>query len=264
MDAVAQAAAQELWRQHRQQQPLRGLAPVHAPRDVASAYRAQEAFLSLAAAETGQSIAGWKIALTTPVMQSFVGISHPLAGAIFAGSVHRSPAVLRSSACVRIGLEAEIAIRVGTGLPAAGAPYDRHNIAPHVATCAVALEIVDDRRCDYAALDPHLLIADNAFNAGCVVGPEQRDWAELDLARAAGVMQINGEVVGSGVGGDALGHPLVALAWLANHLLERGRQLRANDLVLTGSIVTTKWPRVGDAVAAEVEGLGLAAARIVD
>lgn len=264
MDALAQAAARELWQQHRARQPLRALAPAHAPLDVASAYRAQDAYLGLVETETGQRIAGWKIALTTPVMQSFVGISHPLAGAIFAGGVHRSPAALRSSASVRIGLEAEIAVRVDSALSATGAPYDRNSVMPHVATCMAALEIVDDRRCDYKELDPHLLIADNAFNAGCVLGPEQNASGDLDLARARGVMRLNGVEVGNGVGGDALGHPFAALAWLANHLLERGRQLQAGNIVLTGSIVTTKWPDAGDDIVADVEGLGVAAARILD
>ena len=263
MDAAAKAAARELWHQHRERATLRALAPSHAPRDIASAYRAQDAYLELVTAETGQPIVGWKIALTTPVMQAFVGIPHPLAGAIFAESVHSSPASLRCSAWVRVGLEAEIAVRIGAALSPAGAPYDRDTAAAHVAACAAALEIVDDRGCDYDGLDPHLLIADNAFNAGCVLGPEQRDWTALDLARAPGAMHINGAEVGSGVGGDALGHPFAALAWLANHLIERGRCLEAGHVVLTGSIVTTKWPRPGDAVTAEVAGLGAAAAQMI-
>ncbi|MBT5897614.1 MAG: hydratase, partial [Rhodospirillaceae bacterium] len=72
----------------------------------------------------------------------------------------------------------------------------------------------------------------------------------------AGRMLINGEVVGQGVGGDALGHPLVPLAWLANNLNQRGTMLRAGDVVLTGSIVATKWLQPGDHMVKEVDGLG--------
>ena len=71
-------------------------------------------------------------------------------------------------------------------------------------------------------------------------------------------MLINGDVVGEGFGGDVLGHPFVPLAWLANNLNERGTMLRMGDIVLTGSIVTTKWVQPGDHIVTEVDGLGRA------
>jgi 2-oxo-3-hexenedioate decarboxylase/2-keto-4-pentenoate hydratase len=73
-------------------------------------------------------------------------------------------------------------------------------------------------------------------------------------------MLINGESVGSGIGADVLGHPLSALAWLANTMAERGRPLRAGMVVSTGSIVSTKWPKAGDTVTAAIDGLGEAVA----
>ena len=84
------------------------------------------------------------------------------------------------------------------------------------------------------------------------------DWQSLDLAALAGRMLINGAVVGEGVGGDALGHPFVSLAWPANNLNERGTMLRAGDVVLTGSIVATKWLQPGDHIVTEVGSLGCA------
>ena len=78
----------------------------------------------------------------------------------------------------------------------------------------------------------------------------------LDLGAAAGRMVINGEAAGEGHGRDALGHPLAALAWLANNLVERGRMLHAGDVVLTGSIVTTKLMVAGDEMVTTIDGLG--------
>jgi 2-oxo-3-hexenedioate decarboxylase/2-keto-4-pentenoate hydratase len=60
-----------------------------------------------------------------------------------------------------------------------------------------------------------------------------------------------------------LGHPLNALAWLANHLVARGRPLRRGMVVSTGSIVSTKWPKAGESVVVAVEGLGEAVAHFV-
>ena len=71
-------------------------------------------------------------------------------------------------------------------------------------------------------------------------------------------MRINGREVGTGRGGDILGHPLNALAWLANGLAGRGRTLAAGEFVLLGSVVETKWVAAGDLVEIEIEGLGRA------
>jgi 2-keto-4-pentenoate hydratase len=121
-----------------------------------------------------------------------------------------------------------------------------------------AFELADDRNADYAALPQQVLalVADNAWNEGVVLGEPRHDWQGLDLAALRGVATLNGEPVGEGRGGDALGHPLEALAWVANHLAARGRSLRRGDIVITGSLVTSKFPRAGDRLEFSVDALG--------
>ena len=46
-----------------------------------------------------------------------------------------------------------------------------------------AVELVDDRHCDYATLDVLSLIADNSWNAGIVLGVFQRPVQELAQIR---------------------------------------------------------------------------------
>ena len=140
-----------------------------------------------------------------------------------------------------MGVECEIAVRLAKPLPADRAPYDRASVAGAVGAGMAAIEVVDDRYEDYRSLDTPTLIADDFFNAACVLGAPVERWRELDLASVWGRMRINGSEVGSGRGGDILGHPLEALAWLANALAARGRALAAGDFVLLGSVVETKW-----------------------
>ena len=68
-------------------------------------------------------------------------------------------------------------------------------------------------------------------------------------------MLINGREVGHGDGGMILGHPLEALAWLANSRAARGLGLQRSIRVL-GSLVETKWPDPGDSVRIEIDMLG--------
>ena len=227
-----------------------------APPDVATAYLVQDRLQALWTEADAGVVVGWKVALTSKVMQDLVGVAQPCEGAIFTSRVHHGAVSLRHDAFVNIGVESEIAVRLAHDLPASGGPYDQDNIRGAVAACMAAIEIVDDRAIDYKEVDAQLLIADNSFNAGCILGPEVSAWQDLDLAALPGRMLINGEVMGTGVGGDALGHPLVPLAWLANNLNLRGTMLRAGDTVMTGSIVATKWLQPGDHMVTEVDGLG--------
>ena len=56
--------------------------------------------------------------------------------------------------------------------------------------------------------------------------------------------------------GQLARHPLEALAWIANHLAAHGRGLVFRDVVITGSIITTKTVQSGDLVKFAVEQLG--------
>src|SRR5215475_5550438 len=111
-----------------------------------------------------------------------------------------------------------------------------------------AFELVDDRQADYTQLAAQVLtlIADNAWNAGIVLGSPFMDWRTVDLAAARGVMVINGTVAGEGRGRDVRSHPLEALLWLVNMLAQQGKSLTQGMSVMTGSIVATKFVNPGD------------------
>jgi len=101
------------------------------------------------------------------------------------------------------------------------------------------------------------LIADDFFNAGCVLGEPVHDWHDLDLANLTGFTRVNGRQVAQGKGDLVMGHPLHALAWLANSLAEHGQPgLKAGEFVLLGSVVETQWLKPGDRVAIDIPQLG--------
>ncbi len=231
------------------------------PTNEVQAYAVQDRLHQrLTAAGLGE-VAGHKIGCTTKVMQAFLGIGNPCAGGVFAPTARDGEARFRHANFRRVGVECEIAVRLGRDLTPAQAPFTTDSVADAVAAVMAAIEVVDDRYDDYGALGAPTLIADDFFDAGCVLGAPVGDWRALDLPSAAGSMTINGVEVGRGHGGDIMGHPLAALAWLADSLAGRGRTLAAGEFVLLGSVVETKWVAAGDAVAIEIEGLGQARAR---
>lgn len=202
------------------------------------------------------AVLGHKIGCTTPVMQAFLDIHSPCAGDIFAASVLRSGRRVNSRAYRRLGVECEIVIEIGREITPDDAPFTRETIVSAVAAVMAGIEIVDDRYLDYRSLGAPTLIADNFFNAGCVLGDPIEDWRQLDLARLEGRTLINGSEAGHGQGAMVLGHPLEALAWLANARAARGLGLQRGQFVMLGSLVETKWVNAGDSARIEIEELG--------
>lgn len=255
--ATFKQAAQRLLEAHERRERFAPLPPGLSPATAEQAYAIQDAFVALRAQRLG-AIVGYKIALTSEEMRRFVGVSQPQAGAMLEKSVLRSPAAVRAADYCRLLVEFEIAVEIAEDMPAADAPFSRERVARSVGALMPALELADDRDADYAELRKHPfeLIADNAWNEGAVLGQPLRDWRQLDLGAARGVARINGEVVGEGRGADAMGHPFNAVAWIADHLAAHGRGLLRGDVVITGSLITTKFVKPGELVRFSVEGLG--------
>jgi 2-keto-4-pentenoate hydratase len=223
------------------------------PADLDDAYHMRRAYQELEETSGRGPIAGYKIALTTPVMQRLCGVHEPCWGAIFRKEVLQSPATLQARDYCRIAVETEIAMRLGEDVPAG---TDRAALTNKIEACSAAIELIEDLNYDYKRLDAPALVAGNAWNAGIVLGPPVADWRALDLAKLRGECRINGAPVGSGVGGDVMGHPLNALAWLAEKLAAAGTPLRRGMVVMTGSIVVTQYPKAGDRIDIAIEGLG--------
>jgi 2-oxo-3-hexenedioate decarboxylase/2-keto-4-pentenoate hydratase len=250
-----QQVARFLHEAHRARRPYQPLPEEIAPKTIDEAYAMQEAFQELLTPERGP-IAGYKIALTTPVMQKMVGFGEPCAGVVLANNIHQSPANVKGEDFGHLGAECEVAVLLKSDLPASGAPYNRASASEAVGALMPAFELVDDRGADYSNLFFLGVVADMVWNAGVVLGAQVTDWQGLDLVNATGAMTINGQPAGEGKGGDVLGHPLDALAWLANTLAARGKSLSAGNIVMTGSIVSTKFLNPGDTAVVSIEGLG--------
>lgn len=256
-------AAQWLAQQHMERLPSRPIPRALSPRDVGEAYAVQDAFVQIKAHYCGR-VAGHKIALTTPRMRAMVGLETPIAGRLHTRQVVRGPGTVRAAQYGRLIVEFEIAMQMARDLGPEGAPFTMVQAAAAVGAVMPAFELADDRGADYSTLSARglELAADNAWNDGAVLGEPISDWRALDLAALRGTAFINDAVVGEGLGADSMGHPLAALTWVANHLAGRGQGLRQGDIVITGSLVTSKFPQAGDRVRFDAGALGTVELRV--
>lgn len=245
--------ARGLLKEHAVRHDFHPLAPASGVTNLDAAYEVQRLLVNMLSREAG-ACAGYKIGLTSRRMQEMCGIDSPLAGIVLANRVCASGTVVAIGQYGRLGLEFEVGVRLWRDLPASAVPFDVRSVTDAVGEVCAAVELVDDRRADYNALDALSIVADNAWNAGAVLGKFTSSWPELGEVR--GTVYVNGREDDTGYGRDVLGHPFAPLAWLANHLANRGDFLRSGQIVLTGSLVQTRMPQTRGRFRFELSDIG--------
>ena len=232
------------------------------PQTEAEGYAVQDEAIRRRAA-AGRAQAGWKIGCTTATMQRMLGLNGPAAGAVYGADIHPSPARMAAAALCNPVVECEIAVRIAADIAPRPGGHDRESVAAHVGACMAAIELAELRLPEREHMAVGELVADDFFQKAVVLAPEMSDWRALDLARLAATTDVAGERRGEGIGGDVMGHPFAALAWLADALAARGKALRKGEIVLTGSIVQATAVAAGETAICAIAGLGQARLALV-
>ncbi len=254
--AMVQQAAQLLLAVRRGAPRLSALPAELAPQTLLEAYAIQHEVLR----GLGASIAGWKASL----FDAHNGICAPLpAGAVLDAPAYLLPPRLPTQNNARFGIEAEIAFRLGVDLPplAAGAAYDRASVTAALVSAHAVIEVVVSRFVDNDAVSQLERVADSFMHELLIVGPSCPAWQELALSELPLVVRVDGKPVYQGHGGHPLGDPLLPVVWLANHLAQLGRGLRAGEIVTTGSCSGVRTVALEQTVSAHFSGLGAAVVR---
>lgn len=226
------------------------------PNDLAQAYAAQARLHALHAQdiEKGRGVLGGrKIALASKVQQELCGIDHPIAGGIFEKEIMMSPATIERRSYHGLGIEFELAVKLGRQLTAEHGPYDKTTVKQAIASVHPAFELIVDRGADYADIDPLTMVADNAWSAGIVLGPEIPGGVDMDLDSLPAVLHWQDEPSVEAVTGDA--DPLGSLAWVVNLVTGMGGIMQAGDTIITGSVIKTRYPTAAIRARYEIAGI---------
>ncbi|HET6605192.1 MAG TPA: hypothetical protein VFG62_00900 [Rhodopila sp.] len=201
------------------------------PTTIEEAYRLQRAVHDRVAA-TGNARVGWKVGSTSAAGQRGFGLTEPVYAGLFAAD--RSPTLREglSRPLTRPSLECEIAMVLRRSLDGS---ESSQSLADAIGACHIACEIIDNRYGAPMDVGVPSLIADDFFQAGFVMGPENTAWPAQDLAVAEACIDIDGERR-PGSARDVLS-AFDSLRWLAKALVRNGLSLQAGDIVLTGTLV---------------------------
>src|SRR5215472_11261190 len=228
------------------------LSDAHPDMTVADAYAVQLGYVAARTA-AGARVVGHKVGCTNPVIQQLFNIDEPDYGHLLDDMLLFDGATISMRTLVQPRVEPEIAFVLREPLRGPG-------ITPvHVllATAGVlpCFEIIDSRIENWRIKFVDT-VADNGSSSRCVLGDRLVPVDHLDLRLLGVVLECNGEVVATGAGAAALGHPAAAVAWLANTLSARGQLLDAGHIVLPGALTTAPTAHAGDVFLASFAGLG--------
>jgi 2-oxo-hept-3-ene-1,7-dioate hydratase len=257
-DADIRGAAKRLDEAEESRTPIPQLSLQHPEMTIDDAYAVQRAWTELKLSE-GRRLLGRKIGLTSRAMQQSVGITEPDYGALYDDMFFDDGSVVPLERFIAPRVEVEVAFVLGDALRGPGCTvFDVLRSTEYVTP---ALEILDARvqMTDPASGHQRTIvdtIADNAADAGIVVGGRAVRPLDVDLRWQAALLYRNGVIEESGVAAAVLNHPANGVAWLANKLAPHDVALEAGQLILAGSFTRAVWAREGDTFHADYGPLG--------
>lgn len=207
----------------------------------------------------GERVIGKKIGVTSRAVQTMLDVHTPDFGWLTDRMRFDEGADVPIGAeLIQPRAEAELAFVLGRDLRGPGiTPGDVLAATDHVVPC---FEIVDSR-IEAWKIRYQDTVADNASSGLFLLGAARALPRGVDFAGCAVTVEKNGAPLSRGTGAEAMGSPLVCVAWLANQLGELGHALLEGEVVLSGSLVPLEPVVPGDWMRMDIPGVGGATVR---
>lgn len=257
-DTERNAAIEALVEAHRTRQPCVQLSTTFPAIEIADSYAISTAIAERRLA-AGARIVGHKIGLTSKAMQASSQIDEPDYGYIFDDMLIEDGAkVPHADYCVpRVEPELTFILKSplkGPGVRLADVLRATEYVVP-------SIEIIDAR-----VRNPRKItdtVADNAAAAGLVLGGRPVRPEEVDLRWVGAAFYRNAGIEETGLAAGVLGHPAMAIAWLANKLAPFDITLEPGHMMLSGAFTRPVWADKGDTLHADFGPLGNVSVQLV-
>ena len=233
-------------------QTLAPLTQRHPEITIEDAYQIQQQMIARRLA-AGERVVGKKIGVTSKVVMDMLDVRQPDFGWLLDGMVYNEGQSIPADSLIQPRAEGEIAFLLKKDLTGPGVTAS--DVLAATEGVMACFEIVDSRIQDWK-IRIQDTVADNASCGVLVLGDRMVDPRKVDLATCGMILEKNGEIVGTGSGAAALGHPCNAMAWLANTLGRLGISLKAGDIVLSGSLAALIPVKAGDNLRVTIGGIG--------
>ena len=201
------------------------------PLDVEEAYLFQEEVVK----SLNFNSIGWKVGCTTEMAQKFSGMSEPFSGVMFSETTYKSPKLELSLYMNKPIIEPEICFEIKEDIIDIGELYNTINIKKYIKTIFPVIEIVDARYKKGWEIKALETIFDNGVHTCLIKGQAISNWESYDRLNSEINLYVDNKFICSGRGSNVLKDPLNSISWLANKLIQRGKFIKAGEIITTGN-----------------------------
>lgn len=264
-EATVAVAAGQLDDAERKGVPIEQLSTRFPDMTVDDGYRIGRAWVAMKLAR-GRVVRGHKIGLTSKAMQDAAHIREPDYGSLLDDMFFDEGSDISFDRFIAPLVEVELAFILKRTLQGPGVTMV--DVLAATEYVMPAVEIIDSR---IVRVDPlsgsrkkiQDTIADNAANAGVVLGgiPTRPDM--VDLRWSGAIVARNAVIEETGVAAGVLGHPANGIVWLSRKLARWEDRLEAGEVVLGGSFTRPIEAKRGDVFHADYGRLGSIAFRFI-
>ena len=226
--------------------------------DLEDAYAVQQGWVARKLAE-GRRVIGYKIGLTSRAMQMAMKIDTPDYGVLLDDMLFPNGGGIAAGRFTDPRIEVELAFVMKHHL--AGEDVSLDEVLEATDCVVPALELIAARsyRTDPGTGYTRTVvdtIADNAANAGIILGDTRVKPADIDLRWAGAMLFLNGEIEETGLAAGVMNHPAHGIRWVCKRFAPHGIGLEPGQVILSGSFTRPVVVGPGDHILADYGPLG--------
>ena len=238
------ALAKLLFEARRAGQSISGADVPFEPQAAADAYAVQLASIAL----RGSKVVAWKVGAKSA--------DGPIQGsALPSDALQSSPGTVQRANFGVLGLELEIAFRLGRPFAPAATPYSNDEVMEAISTMAATIEVVTSRYAEWPKAAPLLQLADLQNHGALCVGKGVAYDARYPFDHPATRFDFNGGSILVALPRNPAGDPRRLLPWLVNHVTSRGVAFTEDIWVTTGSYTGMRFPETAGTAVGKFDGL---------
>ena len=251
-------AATHLYAAEKNHQQIQPLSLSYPNMNMEDAYAIQSAWVKRKVADDDPVI-GYKIGLTSRVMQRTMNIDVPDFGVLLKSMQFDNHSSIEHRNFCDPRIEVELSFVLKKSL--AGENLSIDDVLDATDYVVPALELIAARS---FRTDPETgytrtvmdTIADNAANAGLILGDLHFKTVAIDMRWSGGILYRNNIIEETGLAAAVLDHPANGICWIAKRFAPHGIALQAGQILLSGSFTAPVIANPGDVFRADYGPLG--------
>jgi len=253
-----QKAADDLYAAEANKKQIDPLTLTHPDMDMDDAYAIQSSWVNRKI-EDGRKVVGYKIGLTSRVMQRVMKIDTPDYGVLLDDMVFADGGEIKASDFTDPQIEVELAFVLKDRLFGENVTVEEVMAATDYIIPAFELIAARSHRVHPETGYTRKVfdtISDNAANAGIVMGGRKVKPGEVDLRWCGAIVKVNDVIEQTGLAAAVLDHPANGICWIAKRFAAHNIALEPGQILLSGSFTAPMKVKAGDKVFGDYGDLG--------